>query len=151
MLDDLKPHIKELRKRIIISVLSVIVMFFVSFSFWKILLKWIISPVEKYLPDGSAIIFTKLQEPLVTALRVSIFSAIVLCLPIILWQAWLFIAPGLYAKEKKIIIPFVFFATLMFVVGCLFCYYFVIPFGFRFLINFGSELFKALPLSLIHI
>jgi len=78
------------------------------------------------------------------ALKVSIFAAILFALPIILWQLWLFIAPGLYDNEKKLVIPFVFGGTGMFALGVLFAYYIVTPFGFQFLITFGSFLYTPL-------
>ncbi len=145
MLEDLKPHIKELRKRLIISILTIIVLFFVMFAFWQPLLSWMIAPLNEVLPQDSSVIFTKIQEPFFTALKVSFFAGFILSLPVIFWQLWLFIAPGLYEHEKKLVLPFVFFATLMFLVGCAFCYYIVIPFGYEFLVNFGAELFSALP------
>jgi len=75
------------------------------------------------------------------ALKVSIFAAIMFALPVILWQLWLFIAPGLYENEKRLVLPFVFGGTSMFAVGVLFAYYVVTPFGFQFLITFGSFLY----------
>jgi len=78
------------------------------------------------------------------ALKVSIFAAIMLALPVILWQLWLFIAPGLYENEKKLVLPFVFGGTIMFAIGVLFAYYIVTPFGFQFLITFGSFLYTPL-------
>lgn len=78
------------------------------------------------------------------ALKVSIFAAILFALPVILWQLWLFIAPGLYDNEKKLVLPFVFGGTTMFVIGVLFAYYVVTPFGFQFLITFGSFLYTPL-------
>jgi len=78
------------------------------------------------------------------ALKVSIFAAILFALPVILWQLWLFIAPGLYDNEKKLVIPFVFGGTGMFTLGVLFAYYVVTPFGFQFLITFGSFLYTPL-------
>ena len=78
------------------------------------------------------------------ALKVSIFAAILFALPVILWQLWLFIAPGLYDNEKKLVLPFVFGGTSMFAVGVLFAYYVVTPFGFQFLITFGSFLYTPL-------
>ena len=78
------------------------------------------------------------------ALKVSIFAAILFALPVILWQLWLFIAPGLYDNEKKLVIPFVFGGTGMFTIGVLFAYYIVTPFGFQFLITFGSFLYTPL-------
>ena len=78
------------------------------------------------------------------ALKVSVFAAILFALPVILWQLWLFIAPGLYENEKKLVLPFVFGGTTMFAVGVLFAYYVVTPFGFQFLITFGSFLYTPL-------
>ena len=70
---------------------------------------------------------------------------LIVTLPIIFWQIWLFVAPGLYDNEKRLVIPFVLFATLMFLLGAAFSYYVVVPIGFGFLVNFGSKLFTALP------
>ncbi len=78
------------------------------------------------------------------ALKVSFFAGLLFALPIILWQAWLFIAPGLYDNEKKMVLPFVLGGSVMFLIGVLFAYYIVTPFGFQFLITFGSFLYTPL-------
>lgn len=78
------------------------------------------------------------------ALKVSFFAGLFFALPIILWQLWLFIAPGLYDNEKKMVIPFVVGGSVMFTIGVLFAYYIVTPFGFQFLITFGSFLYTPL-------
>lgn len=145
MFEELKPHLVELRKRLAISMAVIFVMFFVCFGYWEIILKFMITPLEEVLPKGSEVIFTKVQEPFFTALKVAFFTGFILSLPIVFWQLWLFIAPGLYDNEKRFVVPFVFFATLMFLIGASFCYYVVVPLGFEFLINFGSQLFAALP------
>ena len=145
MFEDLKPHLYELRKRLAISVVTVLVMFFVMFAFWQPILDWMIAPLVKVLPEGSHVIFTRVQEPFFTALKVAFFTGFIASLPVIFWQLWLFIAPGLYENEKKMVVPFATGATVMFLIGALFCYYIVIPFGYAFLINFGSQLFTALP------
>ncbi len=145
MFEELKPHLYELRKRLAISVITVIVMFFVMFAFWQPLLDWMIAPLVEVLPKGSTVIFTKVQEPFFTALKVAFFAGFIVSLPVIFWQLWLFVAPGLYENEKKMVLPFALGATVMFLLGALFCYYVVIPFGYAFLINFGSQLFTALP------
>lgn len=145
MFDELKPHIVELRKRLGISIAVIFIAFFVCFAFWEPLLEWMTTPLKEVLPEGSNIIFTKVQEPFFTAIKVAFFAGLIISLPVIFWQFWLFVAPGLYDHEKKLVIPFVFFATLMFLSGAAFCYYVVIPFGYNFLINFGSQLFTALP------
>jgi sec-independent protein translocase protein TatC len=153
MFDDLKPHLVELRKRLGISVLSLIVMFFVMFYFHESILNWIVEPLniallevgKKSVHAADGMVTTsQVGGAFFVALKVSFFAAIVAALPIILSQIWLFIAPGLYANEKKMLIPFIVGGTIMFLVGVLFAYYIVTPFGFDFLITFGS--FKFTPL-----
>jgi sec-independent protein translocase protein TatC len=153
MFDELRPHLIELRKRLGISVGALIVMFFVMFSFHEPLLNWIVAPLDtallevgkKSLHAADGMITTsQVGGAFFVAIKVSFFAAIVGALPIILAQIWMFIAPGLYANEKKMIIPFIFGGTGMFMVGVLFAYYVVTPFGFDFLITFGS--FKFTPL-----
>ena len=78
------------------------------------------------------------------ALKVSFFAGILMAMPVILWQLWLFIAPGLYDNEKRMVLPFVVGGSVMFLVGVLFAYYVVTPFGFQFLITFGSFLYTPL-------
>ncbi|MEA1955001.1 MAG: twin-arginine translocase subunit TatC [Campylobacterota bacterium] len=153
MFDDLRPHLIELRKRLGISVGSLFVMFFVMFYFHEPILEWMVEPLNQALlevgkksvhaADGM-VTTSQVGGAFFVALKVSFFAAIVGALPIILSQIWAFIAPGLYANEKKMIIPFIVGGTTMFLVGVLFAYYIVTPFGFDFLITFGS--FKFTPL-----
>lgn len=153
MFDDLKPHLIELRKRLAYSVGSAIVMFFVAFYFHEPILEWMIEPLNVALEEvgkksvhaaDGMVTTNQVGGAFFVALKVSLFSGILLALPIILAQIWLFIAPGLYANEKKMLIPFIFGGTIMFGVGVAFAYYIVTPFGFDFLITFGS--FKFTPL-----
>jgi sec-independent protein translocase protein TatC len=153
MFDELRPHLVELRKRLAISAGSLIVMFFVMFFFHEPILNWMVEPLNTALlevgkksvhaADGM-ITTSQVGGAFFVALKVSFFAAILGSLPIILSQIWLFIAPGLYANEKKMLFPFIIGGTTMFLVGVLFAYYVVTPFGFDFLITFGS--FKFTPL-----
>ena len=145
MFEDLKPHIADLRKRLVISVLTVVVMFFVCFSFYEPILNWMMVPVEAALPQNSQMVAVEIQETFFTALKVAFFAGFIVSLPVIFWQLWLFLAPGLYDHEKKLVIPFVFFGTLMFLIGASFAYYIVVPLGFDFLIAFGSTVVTVLP------
>ncbi|MFA7084523.1 MAG: twin-arginine translocase subunit TatC [Arcobacteraceae bacterium] len=145
MFEDLKPHIADLRKRLVISGLTLFAMFFVCFGFYEPILEWMMVPAKAILPPGSSMVAIEVQETFFTALKVAFFSGFILSLPIIFWQLWLFLAPGLYDHEKKLALPFVFFATLMFLIGASFSYYVVVPFGFEFLINFGSTVVTVLP------
>jgi len=145
MFDELKPHLAELRKRLSISLIVILVMFLMCFAFWQPILAWMIAPLKAVLPEGSNVIFTGVQEPFFTAMKVAFFAGFILSLPVIFWQFWLFVAPGLYENEKKLVIPFVSAATMMFLMGASFCYYVVVPLAFGFLVAFGSALFTALP------
>ncbi|MFA6197384.1 MAG: twin-arginine translocase subunit TatC [Sulfurimonas sp.] len=153
MFEELRPHLIELRKRLGISVGALFVMFFVMFYFHEPILNWIVEPLNVALIEVGKTSVHAADGMLTTnqvggaffvALKVSFFAALVASLPIILAQIWMFIAPGLYANEKKMIIPFIVGGTSMFVIGVLFSYYVVTPFGFDFLITFGS--FKFTPL-----
>ncbi len=145
MLDDLKPHIAELRKRLMIISAALIVAFFACFAVYEPILNWMMVPVEAVLPKGSQMVAIEVQETFFTALKVAFFSGFLVTLPVIFWQMWGFVAPGLYENEKKFVFPFVFFATLMFLIGASFAYYIVVPFGFDFLINFGSTVITVMP------
>jgi len=153
MFSELKPHLTELRKRLGYSVLSVFVAFLIAFSFHDVILTWITAPLNEALAAVSHI-SKKAADGMVTthqvggaffvALKVSFFTALLGALPFILYQLWSFVAPGLYSNEKKMIIPFVVGGTVMFIVGVMFSYYVVTPFGFQFLIAFGSFLYTPL-------
>ena len=145
MFEELKPHIADLRKRLTISIITIIVMFFVVFSFWQPLLDIMTKPLIEVLPEGSKMIFTAVPEQFFTAVKVSFFASFLISLPVVFWQFWIFVAPGLYEHEKKLVIPFVLFATIMFLSGAFFAYYVVIPIGFEFLINFSGGMFTAMP------
>lgn len=146
MLEDLKPHLIDLRKRLVISVCVLIVMFFVCFGFNEEILYLMLKPLIEVLPSGSKPVFVQVGEAFITAIKVSFFAAFVISSPIIFWQLWLFIAPGLYSNEKKLILPFVISATIMFLIGALFAYFVVFPFGLHYLINFGNAKdFAAMP------
>ena len=145
MFDDLKPHIADLRKRLTISTITVVVMFFACFSFYEPILEWMMAPVKHALPAGTSMIAVEIQETFFTAMKVAFFGGFIISLPVIFWQLWLFLAPGLYDHEKKLVVPFVFFATLMFLLGAAFAYYIVVPIGFDFLIAFGNSVVSVLP------
>lgn len=150
MFDDLRPHLVELRKRLGISVAAVIILSIVMWNFHDILLTWITQPLIDALSATAKVsrkaaqgmIVTKeLSEAFFVAMKVSFFAGLLASLPIILSQIWLFIAPGLYANEKKMMIPIVVGGTAMFLFGASFAYYFVTPMGFAFFIEFGSATF----------
>ncbi|HSR74768.1 MAG TPA: twin-arginine translocase subunit TatC [Sulfurovum sp.] len=153
MFSELRPHLVELRKRLGLSVLSVFIAFIIAFTFHEPILEWVTAPLNEAL-ELVAQLSKKAAEGMVTthqvggaffvALKVSFFAALLGALPFVLYQIWLFVAPGLYNNEKKMVLPFVIGGSIMFLVGVLFAYYVVTPFGFQFLITFGSFLYTPL-------
>jgi len=142
----LKPHIEELRSRLIKIVIVFFAFFIISFLWWKNIFAFLAKPATDVLhtSTNSDMIFTNLVEPFVTAVKVSLYTALFASLPIILYQLWKFIAPGLYDNEKKMALPFVVFGTLMFYIGAAFAYFIVFPIGFKVLITFGGDNFTAM-------
>jgi len=146
MLEEIKPHIAELRSRLIKIVITFFILFILAFVVWKDIFLWIAKPAFEAMKDtrSSEMIFTNLVEPFMTAIRISLYTAFFASLPVILYHTWKFIAPGLYDHEKKLVVPFVLFGTIMFVVGAAFAYYIVFPIGFKVMINFGGKDFVAM-------
>jgi sec-independent protein translocase protein TatC len=138
-------HLSELRKRLIYAIAAAAVGFGIGYYFAKPIFRVMMRPLLKVLPEGQSLIYTGLPEAFFTYLKIGLWGGIILALPVIFYQIWAFVAPGLYRHERKYFIPFVFFATLLFVIGGLFGYFVVFPFGFRFFIGFSDQYMTALP------
>ena len=138
-------HLEELRKRLIFCAIAVGVCFVVAYIFSEQLFQLLVLPLREVMPEGEKLIFTNLPEMFFAYLKVAFVAGIMAAAPVIFYQIWLFVAPGLYQKEKKYLIPFVVSSTLLFVGGALFGYFIVFPFGFKFFIGFANEYVKALP------
>ena len=145
MLEDIRPHIVELRNRIIIIGVSLIIVFIAVFINWKVVFDWMLKPLLESLNSNNKIIFTSLSEPFFTSLKVAVYTAFLIDLPLILYQVWKFVAPALYKDEARFLSTFVIFGSLMFVAGGAFAFYVVFPYGFAFLVNYGAGLFDAMP------
>lgn len=139
-------HLGELRRRILWSLLAVLICFLPSYAFSSQIFEFLMHPIITNLPKGSTLIFTRPAEGFTTYLKVSFFAGFFFAIPFILYQAWRFVAPGLYKHEKQIVIPFIFFGTLFFAFGASFCYFVAAPPAFKFLLNeYSSEYVKAFP------
>ena len=144
MLEEIRPHLAELRVRLMKSAASLLVFFFVAFAFWEPLLQWIMVPLRESLAEGSEVIAYKMGEQFFVAVIVSFFASLMISLPVIFYQLWSFVAPGLYENEKKMVIPFVVSATFMFTMGAAFAYFVVFPYGFQYLVNFGGQTIQGM-------
>lgn len=131
-------HLEDLRKRIFYSFIAVIAAVIPAWFFSKDIYKILALPVTKFLPEGKKLAYTTLTSPFMLYIKVSFLAAILFISPFIFLQIWYFIAPGLYKKEKKYVIPFVFFTSFFFVLGALFGYFLVFPWACRFFINMGA-------------
>jgi len=138
-------HLEELRSRLIICAIAVGVGFAISYIFSKQLFSFLILPLTKVLPDDSRLIFTSLPEMFITYIKVSLVAGIILALPVIFYELWMFLAPALYQRERRYVVPFVLFSSILFVAGSLFGYFIVFPYGFKFFISFATEDIQALP------
>lgn len=145
MFEDLKPHIQDLRKRLIISVGTLVALFIICFGFWHEIFEYIKKPLEAAFSQEvqGMLIQTAPAEGIIVAMKVSFFAALGISIPIIFWQIWEFVAPGLYKQEKKVILPFVFFGSTMFAIGVLFAYFVAFPYALKYILLFGNEEFKA--------
>lgn len=138
-------HLEELRKRLVACVIAAGAGFVVSYIFSEKLFLVLISPLKTQMPEGDRLIYTNLPEMFFTYVKSAMVAGILISSPYIFYQLWMFIAPGLYRKERKYVIPFVIFSTILFVGGSLFGYFVVFPFGFKFFLSFSNESIQALP------
>lgn len=138
-------HLEELRKRLIICFSAVGIGFVISYIFSKSLFEILMQPLLTAMPPEEKLIYTALPEAFFTYLKVAFLAGILLAVPVIMYQLWIFIAPGLYKKEKRLLTPIVFLSSLFFLGGALFGYFVVFPFGFKFFMGFSSDYVRPLP------
>jgi sec-independent protein translocase protein TatC len=138
-------HLEELRKRLIVCFIAVGIGFVLSYGFKEKLFQILTRPLISVMQTGDKLIFTGLPEAFFTYLKVAFLSGIILATPVIFYQFWMFVAPGLYDKEKQLMAPIVFLSTFFFVGGAFFGYFIVFPYGFKFFLGFASEIIRPLP------
>ena len=138
-------HLEELRWRIVKCFIAIGVGFVGTYAFARQIFSFLVSPLVKVMPADSQLIYTSLPEAFLTYLKVSFFAGLVLATPVILYQIWKFVMPGLYVNERRYVLPFVLVATLFFLVGAGFAFFVVFPIGFKFFLGFATEDISALP------
>jgi sec-independent protein translocase protein TatC len=141
----LTAHLQELRKRLIFSFIAIGVGFVLCYAFADQIFNILAAPLLKVMPKGGSLIFISVAEAFFTYMKVAFIAGIIVTSPFILYQIWAFIAPGLYQKEKKYVIPFVLGGSLFFALGVLFGYFVAIPVGFRFLLGYATDIIKPMP------
>jgi sec-independent protein translocase protein TatC len=141
----LTAHLEELRRRLIISLIALAVGFGISYVFKERLFLFLAKPLEEHLPEGSTLQYISIPEAFLTYLKISLFGGLILAMPMILYQIWRFVAPGLYEREKRYVIPFVLLSMIFFLGGASFCYYLVFPVVFPFFMGFSTGSLLAMP------
>jgi sec-independent protein translocase protein TatC len=138
-------HLDELRKRLIASIIGIAIGCVVSFIFLSRIFRFIMLPMQQMLPDGGKLITTEASEYFMLYMKVGLLSGLLIATPFVLWQVWLFVAPGLYSHEKRFAIPFVAFASVFFFMGAAFSHYVAFPVTWIFFINFRDDFVMFMP------
>jgi sec-independent protein translocase protein TatC len=138
-------HLDELRKRIIRALIGAAVGVGLTFFFHNQIYDFVFEPTRRVLPEGSKLVYTQPGEAFSLHLQIALIAGVIVAAPYIMLQVWLFIAPGLYAREKKLAIPFVLLSTLGFVGGAATNHYIMFPFMMKFFGSFNSQDLMFLP------
>lgn len=138
-------HLEELRKRLITCFIAVGVGFAACYLFKEDLFYILVAPLKQAMQEGDTLIYTHLPEAFFTFLKTALIAGLMLASPVILYQFWMFMAPGLYDREKRLLVPILFLSTLFFVGGALFGYFIVFPLGFEFFLSFATDTIRPMP------
>jgi len=132
-------HLEELRRRLVVSFIAVAVAFFACWAFAEPIFALLQAPLTKFLPPGDKLAYTRLTAPFFLYMKVSFFTGLFVASPVILLQFWLFVAPGLYKRERRLAAPFIVFGTLFFILGGYFGYRFLLPATCSFFVETGKQ------------
>ena len=131
--EGLFSHLIELRARLIKAILALAVVLAALVPFANRLYAWLAAPLVSRLPEGAHLIATEVASPFITPLKLTFYAALFISMPVILYQLWAFVSPGLYKHEKRLARPLLVSALVLFYIGCAFAYFLVLPAAFRFL------------------
>lgn len=145
--DSFISHLVELRTRLLRAASAVLLVFVILFIYPgpSAIYDVLAQPMLNSLPEGTRMIATGVITPFMVPMKVTLMTAFVLALPIVLYQAWAFIAPGLYSHEKKLALPLIFSSTLLFILGMAFCYFVVFRTVFHFIAGFAPDSITPAP------
>jgi sec-independent protein translocase protein TatC len=138
-------HLEELRKRLIVCFIAVGSGFMLSYGFKERLFEILVQPLVRLMKEGETLVYIGLPEAFFTYLKVAFLTGIIAASPVILYEFWMFVAPGLYKKERRLMGPVVLLSSFFFIGGALFGYFFVFPLGFKFFLGFASDTIRPLP------
>jgi sec-independent protein translocase protein TatC len=141
-------HLIELRTRLVRASAVVLVVFIVLFAVWPgaaAVYDFLAQPMMNALPEGSKMIATGVITPFMVPMKVTMMLALMISLPWVLYQAWAFVAPGLYTHEKRLVAPLIISSSALFITGVAFCYYFVFGTVFKFINEFAPKSISVAP------
>jgi len=138
-------HLEELRHRLIVCVIAIAIGVAVACVFQEKLFNILMRPLTTAMGPGGKMIFTGLTEAFFVYLKTDLLAGAIFAMPVIMYEMWCFIAPGLYTKERRFILPLVLLSSVFFVGGVLFAYFIMLPFAFKYLLSFRSDVIQALP------
>jgi len=139
-------HLDELRKRLIASIIGLAVACVIAFIFNdKYIFRFIMLPMQQMLPEGNKLLATEASEAFMLWMKVGFLAGLLIAAPFMLYQVWLFVAPGLYTHEKRFAIPFVFSASVCFFTGAAFSHYIAFPATWKFFIEFTPGFITFMP------
>jgi sec-independent protein translocase protein TatC len=138
-------HLDELRNRLIACVWALAIACLIAYLFINRIFNFVMQPLQQMLPDGGKLVFTEGPEAFMLYVKIGALAGLMLAVPFILWQLWLFIAPGLYSHEKKFAVPFVLFSTIFFFLGAVFSHYVAFPWTWKFFISFQTDYMQFMP------
>jgi sec-independent protein translocase protein TatC len=140
-------HLDEFRVRLVHVVTYIGVGFLASFYFHRQIYDFLALPITRSLPPGTKLAYTNPTDPFTLYMKVSFIAGIFLTIPFTLYEVWKFIAPGLYRKEKKYVVPFLVSSMFLFLIGGAFCYYIVLPQAYSFLLNLGASFMPVIKID----
>ncbi len=135
----LVAHLTELRDRLLRAILAVLVVFLCLFPFANTIYTFVSEPLRALLPPGTSMIATEVASPFLTPFKLTLFTALFIAIPYVLYQVWSFIAPGMYRHEKRLAIPLLASSIVLFYCGAAFAYFVVFPLIFAFFTSVGPE------------
>ena len=138
-------HLIELRERLVRSLLAVAICCIPTLYFSAELYDVLAHPLIQSLPQGSRMIATGVITPFLIPMKISVMAGFIFALPVVLYQAWAFVAPGLYVHEKKLVLPLVVSSTVLFLTGMVFCYFIVFGKVFAFIASFAPKSISVAP------
>ena len=141
----LMTHLVEFRNRVLRSVLAVLIIFAGLFSFSNEIYLYISEPIRAFLPANTSMIATEVASPFLTPFKLTLVLSVFAAMPFILYQTWAFLAPGLYKREKKIVLPLFFSSVFLFYAGMAFAYYVVLPLVFMFFTSIAPDGISVMP------